>query len=181
MENTDVVVESKTVEEPTIEEPTKPMEKKMLEETEETTKSVEEETTTETVEEKEEVLVPSISTEEETTRPTDEQENVTGTNTTVPPTSLSPGRANVPLKEVNESENEEPVVLSNGTETANSKKRELEQEEERPEENDGDLDDRSGDQTKKMKTNEPVDTPVIETKETEINLAVNGTAAGVEA
>ena len=163
MENTDVIVESKTVEEPTIDEPTKPLEKKVLEQPEETSKTVEEETTIETVELKDEEALPaSTSTDEETTRPTDEQENVTGTSATVPPTSLSPGRANVPLKEVNESEKEEPAMLSNGTDTANSKKRELEQEEERPEENGADHDDRSADQTKKMKTNEPIDTPVVE-------------------
>lgn len=130
--------------------------------TEETT------TATETVEEKEEIVPP-----------TDEQENVTDTNTNLPPTSLSPGRANIPLKEVNESEKEEPALLPNGTENGMSKKRELEHEEESSEETNNDNDDRNGlDQSKKIKISESTDTPIIETKEADNNgIVVNGNTA----
>ena len=129
--------------------------------TEETT------TTTETVEEKDEIVPP-----------TDEQENVTDTNTNLPPTSLSPGRANIPLKEVNESEKDEPALLPNGTENGMSKKRELEQEEP-SEETNNDNDERNGlDQSKKLKISESTDTPIIETKEIDNNnIVVNGNTA----
>jgi hypothetical protein len=124
--------------------------------------------------------VPTTTTTitEETAKPIDEQENVTDTNLTVPPTCLSPGRANVPLKEVNESEKEEPVVHTNGTngtENTNSKKRELE--DEPHEETPNDNDERVVDQTKKIKTSEATDTPIIETPETEKNIIVNGNTA----
>jgi hypothetical protein len=191
MENTDALidnVESKPVETPVIEELPPTMEMKTDEpealkstEDEETEAEVEAAPKIDTDEKKEcdDDLVPS--TEEDTNKSTDEQENATGTNSTVPTaTSLSPGRANIPLKEVNESEKDEPTIMSNGTETANSKKRELEQEEERPEENGADHDERAADQTKKMKTNETLETPLIETKEVEINHAING-SNGIEA
>ena len=133
-----------------------------------TTTTTEETTATETVEEKEEIVPP-----------TDEQENVTDTNATVPPTSLSPGRANVPLKEVNESEKEEPALLPNGTENGLSKKRELEQEEEPTNETNNDNDERNGlDQSKKIKISEPTDTPIIESKEVDNNnIVINGNTA----
>ena len=129
---------------------------------------------TETVEKKEEKEETST-----TMKSTDEQENVTDTNTTVPPASLSPGRANIPLKEVNESEKEEPtVVLPNGTENGISKKRELEQEDEVTEETTTDNDERNGlDQSKKIKISETIDTPIMETKEPEKNIIVNGNTA----
>lgn len=134
--------------------------------TEETTTTTN--TTTETVEEKEDIVPP-----------TDEQENVTDTNAIVPPTSLSPGRANIPLKEVNESEKEEPALLPNGTENGMSKKRELEQEEEPTDESNHDNDERNGlDQSKKIKISESTDTPIIETKEIDNNnIVVNGNTA----
>jgi len=128
----------------------------------------------------EEEIVPTTmtTTEEEITKPTDEQENVTDTNTTVPPISLSPSRVNVPLKEVNESEKEEAAVMTNGTENGISKKRELEQEDEQSEETTNGNDERTTvDQTKKIKICESTDTPIMETKEIENNIIVNGTTA----
>jgi len=120
----------------------------------------------------------SVESKEEIVPPTDEQENVTDTNAVVPPTSLSPGRVNIPLKEVNESEKEEPALIPNGTENGISKKRELEQEDETTEETTNDNDERNGvDQTKKMKISETTDTPIIETKEPETNIIVNGNTA----
>ncbi|UJR14784.1 hypothetical protein I4U23_001772 [Adineta vaga] len=106
-----------------------------------------------------------------------EQENVAETSTSVPPTCVSPGRPNIPLKEVNESEKEESAVISNGTDSTNSKKRELEQEDEPAEETTNDNDERPTDQTKKIKITEIVDTPIMETKESENNIIVNGNTA----
>lgn len=129
----------------------------------------------------EEVVRETVGTEnEETGKSTiDEQENVTTTNG-VAPTALSPGRVNVPLKEVNESEKEETNIIANPTETTISKKRELEQEEPRNEENGTDSDERTGDQTKKLKTADTVDAAIMEPKEVELNPVANG-AAGIEA
>ncbi|CAF3680787.1 unnamed protein product [Rotaria sordida] len=127
------------------------------------------EETTPVIENKEEEVAPpppTTTTEEETVTSTDEQENVTGTNSTVPTAIGSPSRMNVPLKEVNESEKEEQTILTNG------KKRELEQEEEKSDAT-NDNDERTGDQTKKIKISETTDTPIMETKETE-NMMVNG-------
>jgi hypothetical protein len=126
-----------------------------------------------------EIVPPSLpTTEEEITKPTDEQENVIDTNTTVPPTSLSPVRANIPLKEVNESEKEEAAVITNGTENGISKKRELEQEDEQTDETTNDNDERNVvDQIKKIKTSEVTDTPIMETIEPENNILVNGNTA----
>ena len=173
MENTEVPTiseESKTVVESISEEPSK-----LVDDQEQV---VEAKSTAEPVEPKEDDIVPV--TVDETTKPIDEQENVTGTDSSVAPASFSPGRVNVPLKEVNESDKEDAGKISNGTsETANGKKRELEHEDEPVEEN-GD-DDRAADQTKKMKTNEPIDTPISETKDLENNHVMNGNAAGVEA
>ena len=124
------------------------------------------------VEKNDDEVVPST-----TPKPIEEQENVTDTNTTVPPTSLSPGRV-VPLKEVNESEKEEAAVMINGTENGISKKRELEQDDEPSEETTNGDDERTTvDQTKKIKICESTDTPIMETKETENNIMVNGTTA----
>ncbi|CAF3546797.1 unnamed protein product [Adineta steineri] len=136
--------------------------------TEETSsKSIEETASVETKED--EVIPPRKSTE---------QENVTDTNMAVPPTCVSPGRANVPLKEVNESEKEESsAVITNGTENNISKKRELEQEDEQPEETTNDNDEKTSDQTKKLRITEANDTPIIETKESEKNMIVNGNTA----
>ncbi len=138
---------------------------------------IEETSGTENTEIIEDEIVPS--TTEETTKLIDEQENTVGTNTTVTPTCVSPGRVNVPLKEVNESEKEEPasVPITNGTENTISKKRELEQEDEQPEETTNDNDERTIDQTKKIKISEAIDTPIIETKELENNIIVNGNTA----
>lgn len=120
----------------------------------------------------------STENTEEIVPPTDEQENVTDTNTSVPSTSMSPGRANVPLKEVNESGKEEPAVIPNGTENGMSKKRELEQEDEPTEETTNDNDERTAvDQSKKLKISEATDTPIIEAKEVEKNIVVNGNTA----
>jgi hypothetical protein len=103
-----------------------------------------------------------------TPKPIDEQENVTNTNVSA---SVSPGRANVPFKEVNESEKEE-----NGTDIINNKKRELDNEDEQIQEKILDNDERTGgDQTKKIKISESTDTPIVETKESENTLIVNGT------
>jgi hypothetical protein len=103
-----------------------------------------------------------------TPKPIDEQENVTNTNVSA---SVSPGRANVPFKEVNESEKEE-----NGIENINTKKRELDNEDEQIQEKILDNDERTGgDQTKKIKISESTDTPIVETKESENTLIVNGT------
>jgi hypothetical protein len=175
MENTETPVQT--------EETTKVVET-IIEDTLQTTENVEPPTTEETpitkdVEKKEEEIMPTMTTtEKEITKPIDEQENVTDTNTTVPPTSLSPGRVNVPLKEVNESEKEEAAVITNGTENGISKKRELEQEDEQSEETTNDNDERTGiDQPKKIKISETTDTPIIEAKETENNIIVNGTTA----
>lgn len=141
---------------------------------------------TENVETKEDEVVPPSEpatlevkeTEPEITTPTDEQENVTDTNAVVPPTCLSPGRANIPLKEVNESGKEEAAVITNGTENGISKKRELEQEDEQPEETTNDNDERNGsDSIKKIKTSETIDTPIIESKEPENNIIINGNTA----
>jgi hypothetical protein len=125
-----------------------------------------------------EIVPTTTTTEEEITKPTDEQENVIDTNTTVPPTSLSPGRVNIPLKEVNESEKEEAAVITNGTENGISKKRELEQEDEQTDETTNDNDERNVvDQIKKIKTSEVTDTPIMETIEPENNILVNGNTA----
>jgi len=136
---------------------------------------IEEPSGTENTEIKEDEIVPSTTT----TKLIDEQENTAGTNTTITPTCVSPGRVNVPLKEVNESEKEEPasVPITNGTENTISKKRELEQEDEQPEETTNDNDERTIDQTKKIKITEVTDTPIIETKESENNIIVNGNTA----
>ena len=122
------------------------------------------------VEKKEEEMMPS------TTLMT-EQENVADTNGTMPPTCVSPGRANVPLKEVNESEKEEPTLISNGTDNTNSKKRELELEDELQEETSNDNDERSSEPTKKIKVTETSETPIMESKESEKSLIVNGNTA----
>ncbi|CAF0805865.1 unnamed protein product [Adineta ricciae] len=129
----------------------------------------------------EETSVEKKKEEEEESTPLNksvtEQENVTDACTTVPATCVSPGRTNIPLKEVNESEKEELAVISNGTDSTNSKKRELEQEDEPTEETTTDSDDRSNDQTKKIKIAEPTETPIIEVKESEHNHLVNGNTA----
>ncbi|CAF0856204.1 unnamed protein product [Adineta ricciae] len=149
---------------------------------EEEVKTNGQEATTEDVSSKtmEETSVEKKQEEEETAplnKSVTEQENVTDVCTTVPAACVSPGRANVPLKEVNESEKEESTVISNGTDSTNSKKRELEQEDESTEETATDSDDRSNDQTKKIKIAEPTETPIIEVKESEHNHLVNGNTA----
>jgi hypothetical protein len=173
MENTDVPIQNEVVESVTEETPT--IENTPIINCEPST--TEETLVTESVENKEDEIVPP-TIEEEITKPIEEQENVTDTNPTVPSTSLSPGRANIPLKEVNESENEEAAVLTNGTENGISKKRELEQEDEQPEETTNDNDERTGgEQIKKIKISEATDTPIIEPNETENNILVNGNTA----
>ncbi len=178
MENTDTPVQTEkptTVVEPVPKETTTPTTTESVSTTEETTTSV-----PESVEKKEDEVVPTTTAEdtEETSKSTDEQENVTDANPTVPPNCLSPGRANVPLKEVNESGKEEAAVIPNGTENGLSKKRELEQEDEPTEETSNDNDERTTvDQSKKLKVTEVTDTPIIETKEAENNIIVNGNTA----
>ncbi|CAM4762534.1 unnamed protein product [Rotaria magnacalcarata] len=105
----------------------------------------------------------SAQTTEEASVPTDEQENVTDNNAAVASTSVSPTRSNEPLKEVNESEKDESAALTNGAESTTSKKRELEQEEGKADANNDD--ERSGDQTKKIKIGEDTDTPIVDSKE----------------
>jgi hypothetical protein len=179
MENIETPIENETptaVVEPVTEETT--TENTPIINGEQTT--TEETPITECVDKKEEEITPATTTatEEEITKVTDEQENVIDTNSTVPSTSLSPGRANVPFKEVNESEKEEAAVVTNGIENGISKKRELEQEDEQTEETTNDNEERTaGDQTKKIKISEATDTPIMETKETENNIIVNGNTA----
>jgi hypothetical protein len=98
----------------------------------------------------------------------EEQENVNGTSTI--PASVSPGRSNLPFKEVNESDNDEAaVVASTATaENSNTKKRELDHEDEQPQEKTGEYDERAGDQVKKLKLNEPTEAST-EPKECETN------------
>ncbi|CAF4410743.1 unnamed protein product [Rotaria sp. Silwood2] len=99
--------------------------------------------------------ISATTTETEIVLPTDEQESVTDTNTTVLPTSLSLGRVNnVSLKEVNECEKEESAVIANDTENDLSKKSELEleHEDEPTKETTNDNEERNDvDQTKKIK------------------------------
>ncbi|CAF1280944.1 unnamed protein product [Adineta ricciae] len=145
---------------------------------EEEVKTNGQEATTEDVSSKtmEETSVEKKQEEEETAplnKSVTEQENVTDVCTTVPAACVSPGRANVPLKEVNESEKEESTVISNGTDSTNSKKRELEQEDESTEETATDSDDRSNDQTKKIKIAEPTETPIIEFDSIDTNIRRN--------
>ncbi|CAF4358914.1 unnamed protein product [Rotaria sp. Silwood2] len=123
----------------------------------------------------EKVVLLSPPTEEDKMIPTDEQENATDTNPSASTASVSPNRTNVPLKEVNESEKEESIVLTNGTDNTISKKRELEQEDDKPD-GTNDSEERTGDQTKKIKISESTDTPIIDSKETE-NIMVNGNTA----
>jgi hypothetical protein len=173
MENIDTPIELNTVVESITEETPKG-----IEEEDTLSKKTEEEPVSESVEKKDEEIIPvpptTTTTTEETTKPIDEQENDTDTTPTVTPTCLSPGRVNVPLKEVNESET---AIVTNGTENTISKKRELDQEDEQPEEKTNDNDERSGDQTKKIKISEPIDMPIMETKESENNHIVNGISA----
>jgi len=109
-----------------------------------------------------------------TPKPIEEQENVADTNV-IAPASASPCRANVPFKEVNESEREECTTVVNGIENINNKKRELDNEDEQVQEKILDNNERTGDQTKKIKITESTDTPIVETKELENNATVNGT------
>jgi hypothetical protein len=122
-------------------------------------------TTDNNVETNDDEIVPST-----TPKPVEEQENVIDTNTVVP-TSISPGQLNVSFKEVNES-----ATTVNGTENINSKKRELDNEDEQIQEKILDNDERTGDHIKKIKTSESTDIPPIETKELENSIVVNGTS-----
>ncbi|CAF3737703.1 unnamed protein product [Rotaria sp. Silwood1] len=175
---------SKTDVEPTISEDTAITNNEQMP-TEDTTKSNDEQssitTTEETApilenkEEEEEVAVAPTTIEEEKTTSIDEQENVTDSNSTVSTASISPNRINIPLKEVNESEKEESIILTNGADNTMGKKRELEQEDEKLDATNGD-DERTGDQSKKIKISEVTDTPIMESNETE-NMIMNGTTA----
>jgi hypothetical protein len=117
----------------------------------------------ENIDKNDDEVVPST-----TPKPIEEQENVTDTNTIVS-ASVSPGRANVPFKEVNESEKEEGTTIVNGTENVNNRKRELDNEDEQVQEKTLDNEERVGDQTKKIKITESMDTPAVVTKELEKN------------
>ncbi|CAF0914314.1 unnamed protein product [Adineta steineri] len=116
----------------------------------------------------EDEVVPST-----TPKQTEEQENVTEINTNIP-ACVSPGRVNVPFKEVNESEKEENTTPVNGTDNMNNnKKRELDNEDDQIQEKVHNNDD----QTKKIKISEATENATVETKDSENNLAVNGTTA----
>jgi hypothetical protein len=93
-------------------------------------------------------IVPSPSS-----NPIEDQENATDANKTVQ-ASVSPGRANVPFKEVNESEKEACSAIVNGTDNINNKKREFNNEDEQVQEEIRDNDEQTGDQTKKVKITE---------------------------
>jgi len=108
-----------------------------------------------------------------TPKPIEEQENVTDTNTIVAG-SVSSDQANVPFKEVNESKKEESTSIINGTENLNNKKRELDNEDEQIQEKILHNEERTGDQTKKIKIGESTDIPTVETNELENNNIVNG-------
>jgi len=185
MENTDVLVATaeqvpdvstivvdqvtddllKTIDNEKKEEPETKMNNEEVETTEETDAAAPTTTTTETIESK----------------PTEEQENVNGTSVVPAPASVSPGRSNVPFKEVNESGSDEAaIVATNGTaENSNSKKRELDQEEEQSLEKTEETDERAGDQVKKMKLNEPTEasTEPEECESNNIHPVVNGNSA----
>jgi hypothetical protein len=70
----------------------------------------------------------------------------------------------------------ESATTVNGTENINSKKRELDNEDEQIQEKILDNDERTGDHIKKIKTSESTDIPPIETKELENSIVVNGTS-----
>jgi hypothetical protein len=146
---------------------------KNIEETNGELQTIENQIEEENVEKNDDEVVPST-----TPKPTEEQENVIDTNTAVP-ASISPSRANVPLKEVNESEKEACKILVNGTENVNNKKRELDHEDGEIQEKILDNDERTGDPTKKIKITELTDASPVETKESENNATANGTT-GVE-
>jgi len=141
---------------------------------------------TEVVADKKEVEIdaaPPTTTETAESEPViEEQENVNGTSTI--PASVSPGLSNSPFKEVNESDNDEAAVVASAAtaENSNSKKRELDHEDEQPQELTGENDERAGDQVKKLKLNEPTEAST-EPKECETNNThpiVNGNSATVE-
>jgi len=91
----------------------------------------------------------------------EDQENATDVNKTIP-ASVSPGRANVPFKEVNENEKEACSAIVNGTENINNKKREFDNEDEQVQEKNCDNDERTSDQIKKIKITESADIPTVE-------------------
>jgi hypothetical protein len=91
----------------------------------------------------------------------EDQENAIDVNKTIP-ASVSPGRANVPFKEVNENEKEACSAIVNGTENINNKKREFDNEDEQVQEKNCDNDERTSDQIKKIKITESADIPTVE-------------------
>jgi len=113
---------------------------------------------------------------EETTKLIDEQENENVNDNATVPASVSPGRANVPFKEVND---EAAVVVTPTVENHNTKKRELEQDDEQLQEKTDEIDERNGgDQVKKIKRSEPTDTTTdVESTEC-VNNITNNVANG---
>jgi hypothetical protein len=103
----------------------------------------------ENIETNDDAVIPSTTSE-----PSEEQENFTDINTTASASGLS-SRTNVPFKEVN------------------NRKREFDNEDEQAQENILDNNERTGDQTKKIKIVEPTDSPKVP----ENNIIVNSTFA----
>ena len=163
MENADVVV----IEKDQMPEETQ-VKETVVEKTEERNGTVP------SLEDEDVIAVENKDSEAVVTKPVDEQENVTETNV---PASVSPARANLPFKEVNESEGEECTTASNGTETINNKKREFDHDaDEEVEEKNLDDNDRAGDSSKKIKVAESTETPSVDANKTESTVQTNGTA-----
>ena len=120
-----------------------------------------------------EVAVENKDSEAVVAKPVDEQENATETNV---PASVSPARANLPFKEVNESEGEECTTAANGTEMINNKKREFDHDDNEVEEKHLDDNDRAGDPSKKIKVAEDTEATPAEVNKLECTVQTNGTA-----
>ncbi|CAF0746090.1 unnamed protein product [Rotaria sordida] len=129
--------------------------------------TIENQSINENVETNDDEVVPST-----TPKPIEEQENVIDTNINVS-ACVSPGRSTTPFKEVNESEKETCTTIVNRTEN----KRELDNEDEQTEEKFVVNNERTGDQTKKLKINDTMGEPIVETNESEVNMIVNDTIA----
>jgi len=164
MDKVDVLVEKEEEQVPEVSK-TSELTDEVVPETTEEKKTTEKNNTAEEKTEHTEVVAATKEDETDATPPTttettesepvvEEQENVNGTSTL--PASVSPGRMNVPLKEVNESGNDEAATMASAStaENSNSKKRELDHEDEQPPELTAEIDERAGDPVKKMKLNE---------------------------
>jgi len=170
MEKTDVHIEN---EEQVSEESKKVIDQltddvsKIIEETNGEIKTTENTIEEENIKTDDDAIVPSTPS-----KSIEEQENVIDTNTTVSENVLS-GRANVPFKEVNGSEKEACTTIVNGIKNINNKKRELDNGDEQIQEKILDNDEQTGDQIKKIKIGESMDTLGIETKESENSVTAN--------